>query len=153
MKKAVIIYWIVGDERKGNKWGQEMSYDIFQGVESVKYITGSDRTTGARCIGRHKEPPDRQMFILIPPSLSASVWMWLSAVIWSKQSVRFFLSCSITCCTFQAISMVIMILYLCQSLSLAACCWFRCFVFFLFENGWTVWKIFPIPLLWQSFWY
>ncbi len=34
-----------------------------KGVESVKYITGSDRTTGARCIGWHKEPPDRQMSI------------------------------------------------------------------------------------------
>ena len=40
-----------------------MSYDIFQGVESVKYITGSDRKTGARCIGRQKEPPDRKMSI------------------------------------------------------------------------------------------
>lgn len=34
-----------------------------KGVESVKYITGSDRTTGAWCIGRYKEPPDRHLSI------------------------------------------------------------------------------------------
>ena len=42
------------------------------------------------------------LFILIPPSLSASVWMWLSAVIWSKQSVRSFsdIVCVLFICLF-----------------------------------------------------